>query len=1099
MRLLYFYPFLAVAFAAVAPAQVVLDPSPARVIGHPSTTPAEQLLVTNLSPNFGASGGMFLPQGVAVDTSTSPHILYVSDYGNNRVLAWKNASSTTLSNLQAPDLVIGQPNAYTTFPLTNGGLFSPTALLVDTKGNLYVADAGNNRILRYPAPFASGSSTAPDIVLGQPDRFTSHSPNQGGSPSAKTLYLSYQFYGDGIYRSSLAMDTAGNLFVADRGNGRVLRFPAASLAPGALDPAADLVIGQPGFSTVNSPAGSTDRNVLYYPAGVAFDAEGHLFVTDGAPRLVVYPAQVSTSQATNGMAAIRFAGVINPPPSAATASSLSYPTGIVMIADGPAVMDASNNRLLIFDSFASPDWNLAAGDTTFANPPPVAVAALGQGSSLTNFTSTSVNAGNPQAVVPGTQSATFYSPDAGAVAGTDLFVVDSNNHRVLVYANAGSSGTLSTVPNAVLGQSGFPYNSPNSIQGKEFDFGSGSQDAGIVIDSGSTPPHLYVSDPNNHRILGFADARIVKPGVKADLVIGEPDLKTAVCNFGGVTNPPTEQLPRQPTQSSLCYPTGLAVDPKSGDLYVADSDNGRVLRFPAPFLAQNSSQQANLVLGQTGFTGISNPQASQSVMSVPYGLVFDSQRGLMVSDLSANRVLIFPIDSPANGEPASKVIGQTSFTATVNTTLNSPRHIAEDTINQLYVADAGHNQVLVFDIPTSSSTNTPVGALTTLANGGGLNNPQAVWVTNNVTKGQTTDVWVGDRGGFSRFAPLNPLGNNAATLTTPAVEVQAGQSLTCPGTSGFCEYPALAIAQDASGNLYIADASNRVGIHYPALRATNSANYACAMGCLLGSPPYPESYLAPGALASLFFIPQSTGSFTSSATLNSTLPVPITLGGVQVLVNAQPSPIVYAGSGQINFIVPFEAIQSGTAQLTVVNASTSQVLASGSTGLAANSNTSLGLNMNTASPAFFTANAQGTGQIAALNCNKSPCENTKNGSSSPANTGSIIQLYLTGQGLIPGAPGDGVPPSGAISTPSVPVVYIGLSLASVKYSGLAPGFPGLWQINVEIPSSTSLIQPQGFPTGVFPVLVQYEGLTSNSAANNSNPAVATTIVINTGI
>jgi uncharacterized protein (TIGR03437 family) len=64
----------------------------------------------------------------------------------------------------------------------------------------------------------------------------------------------------------------------------------------------------------------------------------------------------------------------------------------------------------------------------------------------------------------------------------------------------------------------------------------------------------------------------------------------------------------------------------------------------------------------------------------------------------------------------------------------------------------------------------------------------------------------------------------------------------------------------------------------------------------------------------------------------------------------------------------------------------------------------------------------------------------------------------------------------------------------LQYSGLAPGFPGLWQINVEIPSS--LQNFPNFPTGVFSVLVDYQGLASNPSANNGNPALAATIVIN---
>jgi uncharacterized protein (TIGR03437 family) len=1097
MRTTYNYLFLTLILAAAGTAQIVLDPGPARVLGHPSMTPAEQLVVTNLSPNFSANGGMFLPQGVAVDTSGSTPILYVADYGNNRVLAWKNATSATLTNLQNPDLIIGQPNADTTFPLTNGGLANPTAVLVDPSGNLYIADAGNNRVLRYPSPFSTAYRSTPDIVLGQPDPFSSRSQNQGGNPTAKTLNLSVLPFGDSIYRTALAMDSAHNLFVTDRGNGRVLRYPASVLTSGAVDPAADMVIGEAGFTTVGSPSSSTDPNILYYPAGLAFDAQGHLFVSDGAPRLVVYPATVTTGVAGAIIPAIRFAGVVSPAPATATASTLSYPLGIVTIANGPAVIDATYNRLLIFDPFSSSDWTVKTGDTTLSTPPPVAVAVLGQGTSLTNFTSVLTNAGNPQAVVAGTETATFSGPTAAFLAGTDLFVADSANNRVLVYANAGSPTSIPTTPSVVLGQSAFPYDSPNSIQGKEFYFVASSSDAGIVVDSSSTPPHLYVSDPNNHRVLGFADARVVGPGVKADIVIGEPDLQTAVCNFGGVTNSATEALPRQPTQSSLCYPTGVAVD-SSGNLYVADSDNGRVLRFPAPFNASNSSQQANLVLGQSGFTGISNPQASQSVMEVPYGLVVTAS-GLLVSDLSANRVLLFPLQSASNGEAATKVIGQTNFTATAVSALSSPHHIAVDTINELYVADTGHNQVQVFVIPSGTSTSQPTLSFTTRADGGGLSAPQAVWVNTSAVAGYHNDIWVGDRVGLSRYAQPSPFGSNIATLSIAAVEVQAGATLNCPGTSGFCEFPALAITQDSFGNLYAADGSNRVAIHYPALRATNSANYACAMGCALGGNTYPESYLAPGALATLFFIPQSGGTFTSTAVGNTVLPVPTKLGGVEVLVNGLPSPIIYAGPGQINFILPFEAPESGQTALEVVNATTSQVLGSGTTGQSTYNGTTLGLNMNAESPAFFTSNSAGTGQIAALNCNKTPCENTVNNTTNPANTGSILQLYLTGQGLVSGAPGDGVPPSGAITTGATPVVYIGGSSASVKYSGLAPGFPGLWQINVEIPSSTELIQPAGFPTGVFPVLVEYNGAASNSGANNGNPAVATTIVINTGI
>ena len=89
---------------------------------------------------------------------------------------------------------------------------------------------------------------------------------------------------------------------------------------------------------------------------------------------------------------------------------------------------------------------------------------------------------------------------------------------------------------------------------------------------------------------------------------------------------------------------GLAVDPQ-GRLYVADSGNGRVLRFPAPFAYTGGGQEkADLVLGQQDFgPPVLDPTAR--TMKQPYGLAFSGTNGLLVSDLSFNRVLYFKFTS----------------------------------------------------------------------------------------------------------------------------------------------------------------------------------------------------------------------------------------------------------------------------------------------------------------------------------------------------------------------------------------------------------------------------------------------------------------------
>src|SRR5208283_5824456 len=117
-------------------------------------------------------------------------MIYVADTLNNRVLAWKNA--TTFTNGQAADLVIGQPDQYTTTPSGPGTTFStglsyPTGLAV-YNGDLYVADSGNNRVLRYKAPFTqyaqTGSYPTPDLYIGQPSLKSKTADYPSGSPTA---------------------------------------------------------------------------------------------------------------------------------------------------------------------------------------------------------------------------------------------------------------------------------------------------------------------------------------------------------------------------------------------------------------------------------------------------------------------------------------------------------------------------------------------------------------------------------------------------------------------------------------------------------------------------------------------------------------------------------------------------------------------------------------------------------------------------------------------------------------------------------------------------------------------------------------------------
>src|ERR1035438_4394873 len=182
---------LAFAGAVTGFAQITLNSVPSRSIGSPA------LNITSTNPNLVEGREFYSPQSVAVDTSVSPPILYVSDTQNNRVLAWKNANS--FQSGQKADLAIGQPDLLTTFPGGPGtaystGLYQPTGIAA-YKGDLYVADSGNNRVLRYPNPFNQVTQqqkqfATPDLWIGQATLSTRVVNYTGqGTPSAQGIFL----------------------------------------------------------------------------------------------------------------------------------------------------------------------------------------------------------------------------------------------------------------------------------------------------------------------------------------------------------------------------------------------------------------------------------------------------------------------------------------------------------------------------------------------------------------------------------------------------------------------------------------------------------------------------------------------------------------------------------------------------------------------------------------------------------------------------------------------------------------------------------------------------------------------------------------------
>ena len=960
-------------------------------------TAGNPLAYQTIGPNWVEGRELNSPSGIALDNSVSPPILYIADSGNNRVLGFRY--STQLVAGSVADVVIGQVDLYSNQaqnPASGGrqsGLNHPTGLAVDSSGNLYVADSGNNRILRFAQPLAATNSIQfPSLAIGQ-KLYSTSTANLNGI-GASTLSLS------GAGRTGIALDPSGNLWVADSGNNRVLRFPAAVLSAGVNFPAADTVLGQANFTSSVSastlPGVRVNVTGLAAPNGLSLDTAGNLYVTDQLYRVMVYNSPLSSGQSASAILGVdsTSSSVTTP-----TQTALSAPTGVLGLTTGPIVADTGNNRVMVYPAQAQ--W-------TSGQNSPQAAGVVGQAS----FTLNLANQGNGDA-----SSGTLHAPVDLTVSSTELYVVDSSNNRVLVFPFSiiGVGATASRV----IGQLDFPYTGNNLVDGKGFSF-AGAYQAGAVLDTSVSPPRLYVADTVNNRILGFKDFTHLRNGQPADLVIGQPDFNRSVTNYpSGNAN--------TPTATGLNLPTSLAID-SAGNLYVTDSGNSRVLRFPAPYASgQTTLEGADLVLGQQNFTAYIT-DATSVTLNTPVGLALTADAAnaantttgwLVVADSAQNRVLLFPKPF-VSGMSATVVLGQPAFTSSAATAgtagFSSPRGVAVDPQDRVIVADTTNARVQIFDKAANlNNSASPLISLTSV-----FTTPLSVAV------GSAGDFWVADWGAnrflhFPSVANL-PQTNNAADAAVSAVAPHSGYV-------------------DTFNNLLATDSLNRVLYFAPQISLTNAASYSARS-------------LAAGTVAALFptVTTNSIAMGTAPAPANQ-FPLPTTLSDTQITVGGTPVPLLYVSPGQDNIILPQGLAASGTADLQAIRPSTGAILGGAEVQLA------------TASPGLFTLNSSGSGQLLAVNVQDS----TVNGAAHPVVRGQYVILYGTGVGAVPSPPADGTAASGqpASDLPTVLIASSGTTTsatgvttplppfipATVTYSGLAPGFAGLWQINVQIPAN----------------------------------------------
>jgi sugar lactone lactonase YvrE len=290
-------------------------------------------------------------QDVAIDARTGK--AFVIDIYASRILRYSNVDTLAMGG--APEAVLGQTNLDVGSPGTSASqLNNPGGLALDSSGRLWVADSGNNRVLRFDNASMKPNGANADAVLGQND-FVNVAPasTQSGMSSP----------------AAVCVDNTGTLWIADTQNNRVLRFAnAATKANGAN---ADGVLGQPNFTSnaITIPATASSMN---QPSGLCADSSGHLWVADTNDARVLRFDNAATEADPDGAPADHVLGQpsLIGGSSGTSAQLLSSPMNIDIDSTGLlAVSDKNNKRCLLWANAASlgdgADATLVLGQTSF--------------------------------------------------------------------------------------------------------------------------------------------------------------------------------------------------------------------------------------------------------------------------------------------------------------------------------------------------------------------------------------------------------------------------------------------------------------------------------------------------------------------------------------------------------------------------------------------------------------------------------------------------------------------------------------------------------------------------------------------------------------
>ena len=588
-------------------------------------------------------------------------------------------------------------------PAFSAQLTSPSDLALDPAGNLFIAETNSHRIRKVSAVGIISTVAGTGIAGFSGD---------GGPAIAAELNEP----------SSIAVDAAGNLFIADSRNNRIRKVNLTGVVSTVAG------TGVQGFSGDGGPATAAQ---LYDPLGVAVDTEGNLYIADASRNRIrkVRPDGIINTVAGMG---VQGSGGDGGP---ASSAELESPSDVAV--------DAAGN-LFIIDYRRIRQVTPAGVISTVAGRTPLGFGGDGG---------------------PAVFAYLRYPSDVAVDGAGNLLIADTYNNRI---RKVNPAGIISTVAGDG-GMGGFGSDGPAASTYLNYP-------QRVAVD---TAGNLFIADTYNHRI------RKVTPTGIISTVAG-----TGTRGSGGDGSPAIA--------AQLNDPAGVAVD-AAGNLLIADTYNHRIRKVTPTGIISTV-----VGTGVQGFSGDGGP-ATAAELNYPLDVAADTAGNLFIVDYLRIRKI-----TPAG--VISSVVGtgtdweHAGFSGdggpATAAQLNHPAGVAVDGAGTLFIADTYNRRIRMV---------TSAGVITTVAGTGifgfsGDGGP--------ATSAQLSEPWgvaVDGAGNLliadsrnSRIRKVNPVGTIG---TIAGIGVPGFSGDFAPAASARLNFPS-SVVVDSTGNLFIADSSN---------------------------------------------------------------------------------------------------------------------------------------------------------------------------------------------------------------------------------------------------------------------------------------------------